>query len=330
MIVCFGEIMLRLSPPDGLRLVQTHTFDAGFGGSEANVAVSLAQLGLASTYVTRVPDNDLGRAALGAVARYGVDTGGSIFGGARMGIYFIEFGAGRRGSKVLYDRQDSGMATLKPGMIDWRRTLENASWLHWSGITPALSQSAADATLEALEIAAALHLRVSCDLNYRDKLWQYGKTPAEIMSPLMAYTDVLLVDVNAFDLYFGIRETDEPTLLQSVAQRFPRLRHLAMSSREGLSASHNTYRGVLYDGQHCHHSRTHELPDMLDRIGGGDAFMAGLIFGLQQFPDNPPEIIEFAVAAAALKHYIKGDFNLSSEREVRALMGGEMGGRVSR
>lgn len=330
MVICFGEIMLRLSPPDGLRLVQTPTFDAGFGGSEANVAVSLAQLGQNAAYVTRVPDNDLGRAALGAVARYGVNTRSSVFGGARMGVYFIEFGAGRRGSKVLYDRQDSGMATLQRGMIDWQRVLANATWLHWSGITPALSPEAADATLEALEVAHALNIRVSCDLNYRDKLWQYGKTPAQVMPPLMAYTQVVLGDVNAFDLYFGIREANETTLLQAVAARFPSLRQLAMSSREGHSASHNTYRGVLYDGRHCYHSRTHELPDMLDRIGGGDAFMAGLIFGLQQFPSDPQAIIEFAVAAAALKHYIKGDFNLSSEKEVRALMGGEMGGRVSR
>lgn len=322
--------MLRLSPPDGLRLLQAHSFDAVYGGSEANVAVSLAQLGLQASYVTRVPDHELGHAALGAVARYGVDTRQSVLGGARLGVYFIEFGGGLRGTKVLYDRQDSGMATLTPDMIDWRRALENASWLHWSGITPALSQSAATATLEALKIAKELHIRVSCDLNYRDKLWQYGKTPAQIMPQLIAYSDVILGDASAFDLYFGIQAENNAALLKSVAQKFPNLQHIAMSSRQGFSASHNTYKGILFDRNNIYESPVHELPDMIDRIGGGDAFMAGLIFGLYQTFPNPQEVIDFAVAAGALKHYIRGDYNLSSEKEIRALMAGNTGGRVSR
>lgn len=329
-IICFGEIMLRLSPPDSLRLVQAHSFDAIYGGSEANVAVSLAQLGLPAAYITRVPDHELGYAALGAVARYGVDTGPCAFGGERIGVYFLEMGAGRRSSKVLYDRQGSGMATLMPGMIDWRKALENTSWLHWSGITPALSQGAADATLEALQIATELNVRISCDLNYRDKLWKYGKTPAQIMPELVRHTDVLLGDATAFDICFGIQAAGQEALLKSVAEQFPRLRHIAISSREGFSASHNTYRGLLFDGKNTYESRTYELPDMLDRIGGGDAFMAGLIFGLRQALADPQEVIEFAAAAAALKHYVKGDFNLSTETEVRSLMAGNMGGRVSR
>ncbi len=329
-IFCFGEIMLRLSPPENLRFVQTQNFEAVFGGSEANVAVSLAQFGLKPAFVTRVPDNELGRAALGAVARFGVETKKSIFGGERFGLYFLENGAGRRASKILYDRQNSGMATLAPGMIDWHKIFENASWLHWSGITPALSQSAAAAVLECLEIASKLKIRISCDLNFREKLWKYGKTPAEIMPQLVEFADVLLGDATAFDLYFGIRADDEEVLLKNVAARFPKLRHIALSSREGFSASHNTFRGVLFDGKNTCRSRTHELPDMLDRIGGGDAFMAGLIFGLQKMPENPQETIEFAAAAAALKHYIKGDFNLSTENEVRSLMAGNMGGRVNR
>jgi 2-dehydro-3-deoxygluconokinase len=330
-ILCFGEIMLRLSPPNGLRLVQTPTFEATYGGSEANVAVSLAQLGLSAAYTTRVPDNELGRAALGAVARYGVDVRRSIFGGERLGVYFLEMGAGLRGSRVLYDRQGSGMAQLAPGMVDWRKTLENASWLHWSGITPALSHSAAEATLEALRVADDLHIRVSCDLNYRDKLWKYGKSPRDIMPKLVEYTDVLLGDRTAFDICLGIpEEPDDAALLQSVARHFPRLRCVAMSSRQGNTASHNHYRGLLFDGQQCYASRAYEMPDMLDRIGGGDAFMAGLIFGLRQALYDPQETIEFAVASAALKHYVRGDFNLSTESEVRALMAGNTGGKVSR
>jgi 2-dehydro-3-deoxygluconokinase len=329
-IVCFGEIMLRLSPPNGDRLVQANSFDAEYGGSEANVAVSLSQLGLATSFVTRVPDHELGRAALGAVARYGVNTAHCAFGGERLGLYFLEIGAGRRGSKVLYDRQQSGMASLSSGMIDWRVTLEDASWIHWSGITPALSASAAAATLQALKVASDLNIRVSCDLNYRDKLWKYGSTPAQVMPDLINLTDVMLGDATAFELYFGITGADQDDLLKQVAARFPRLQHIAMTYREGHSASHNNYRGVLYDRRDVYQSNTYELPDMLDRIGGGDAFMAGLIYGLHKELSDPQEIVEFAAAAAALKHYVKGDFNLSTEQEVRALMSGNTGGRVSR
>lgn len=322
--------MLRLSPPDGLRLVQANAFDAAYGGSEANVAVSLAQFGMATRYITRVPNNELGKSALSAVSRYGVETTRSVWGGERLGAYYIEFGAGRRGSKVLYDRQNSGMATLEPGQINWRDALAGAAWLHWSGITPALSESAAAATLEALQVASDMGLRISCDLNYRDKLWKYGQTPAQVMPALVEYTHVLLGDATAFDLFFGIEAPQTEDLLKRVAKRFPKLTHIAMTSRAGLSASHNTYKGMLFDGAQVFESRTYELPDMLDRIGGGDAFMAGLIFGLTKMPDHPHETVEFAVAAAALKHYVRGDFNLTTEQEVRALMGGNMGGKVSR
>lgn len=331
-ILCFGEIMLRLSPPDGLRFAQAHCFDAVFGGSEANVAVSLAQLGLPSAYATRVPDSELGRAALGALARYGVDVQRVAFGGERLGLYFLEMGAGLRSSKVLYDRQNSGMASLAPGMLDWRKILDGATWLHWSGITPALSQSAADATLEALEIAAEMRLRVSCDLNYREKLWKYGKTPAQIMPRLVALTDVLLGDATAFGICLGIptQGLEDSEMLRRVAEQFPRLSQLAMTSRAGFSASHNTYKGALFDGKNLHRSQAHDLPDMLDRVGSGDAFMAGLIFGLHKMPGTAAEIVEFAAAAAALKHYVRGDFNLSTEQEVRARMAGEAAGRVNR
>ncbi len=329
-VFCFGEILLRLSPPDGLRFTQAHHFEAVYGGSEANVAVSLAQLGVATSFVSRVPDNDLGRAALGAVARFGVETRYTVFGGDRLGIYFLENGAGRRSSAVLYDRAHSGMATLEPGQIHWQKTLENAEWLHWSGITPALSASAAAATLAALTIAREKNIKVSCDLNYRAKLWQYGTSPVEIMPPLIELCDVILGDTDVFERYFGIRDEAPEALLQRVAERFPRLQYIAMTNREGISASHNTYRGVLYDRNQTYASRTYELPDMLDRIGGGDAFMAGLIFGLRNMPTQPQEVVEFATAAAAFKHYVRGDFNLCSESEVRALMAGHSGGRVNR
>lgn len=223
-IVCFGEIMLRLSPPGAQRFVQARQWEGVFGGSEANVAVSLAQFGLPAACLTRVPDNELGRAALGAVAQYGVATHLAVRGGERLGIYFLEQGAGRRSSKVLYDRAHSGMASLAPGMIDWRRVLENATWFHWSGITPALSQRAADTLLEGLQMARELGISVSCDLNYRATLWQYGKEPVEIIPALMAYTDVLLGDETAFGTCLGITQpeyTAPEEWLSAVKTAFP-------------------------------------------------------------------------------------------------------------
>jgi 2-dehydro-3-deoxygluconokinase len=313
--------------------VQAQQFEAVYGGSEANVAVSLAQFGLRSSFVTRVPNNELGQSALGAVARFGVGTEFSVRGGERLGLYFLEQGAGRRASKVLYDRAGSGMATLTSGMLDWRAALENASWLHWSGITPALSQSAADTLLEGLKMAKSLNVKVSCDLNYRANLWKYGATPSEVMPNLVTLTDVLLGDATAFEVCLGIQQpTDAPpeSWLESVQVAYPRLQHIAMTQREGFSASHNSYQGLLYDGHHVFFSKKYDLPDILDRIGTGDAFMAGLIFGLQKNEADLQETVEFATAAAALKHYIAGDFNLCSEAEVRDLMAGDSGGRVRR
>jgi len=327
-ICCFGEILLRLSPPDGLRFVQANTFDANYGGSEANVALSLAQLGVDARFMTRLPGHELGQAALGALSRFGVQTSQCIAGGDRLGLYFLENGVGRRSSKVLYDRSGSGMSDLTPGMVPWREVLKGLDWLHWSGITCALSQSAADATLEALEIASEMGIRISCDLNYRAQLWQYA-APDKVMPALTKYVDLMLGDATAFELYYGIRAEDQETLLLKVVDRFPRLSWVAMTARQGFSATHNAYQGFLFDGQHTYASPTYELPDMLDRIGGGDAFMAGLLFG-RGTGLHPQESVEFAAAAAALKHYIRGDFNLVSEQEIRALMTGNTGGRVQR
>lgn len=327
-ILCFGEILLRLSPPDGLRLVQTNSFDANYGGSEANVAISLAQLGISAGFATRLPNHELGRAALGVLSRYGVDIRPAVWGGERLGLYFLEAGAGRRGSKVLYDRNGSGMTELCPGMIPWREVLEGRDWLHWSGITCALSKSAADATLEALVIASEMGLRISCDLNYRAQLWQYA-APDSIMPTLTSYVDLMLGDASAFELYYGIRAENQEALLQRVMERFPRLSLIAMTARQGYSASHNAYQGFLYDGHKIYSSPSYELPDMLDRIGGGDAFMAGLLYGIGNGA-GAQETVDFAAAAAALKHYVRGDFNLSTEQEIRSLMGGNSGGRVQR
>jgi 2-dehydro-3-deoxygluconokinase len=329
-ILCFGEVMLRLTPPDHQRIIQTRTFDLVYGGSEANVAVSLARMGLQTSYITRVPDNDLGQGALSALRQHNVDVSTTITGGDRLGLYFLEMGAGRRGSKILYDRQGSGMATIAPGMISWATVCAGARWLHWSGITPALSEGAAATTAEGIAAARQQGLTISCDLNFRANLWKYGKTPAQVMPELVAMTDVMLGDATAFELYFGITADSDEALMAKVAQHFPQMKVIAMTRREGASASHNTYQGLLYDGKTAHISTKYDMPDMLDRIGGGDAFMAGLIYGLIQMPEQPSAVINYATAAATLKHYTHGDFNLSTVEEVRNLMSGNSGGRVNR
>lgn len=329
-VICFGEILLRLSPAAGKRLVQAEQFDVVYGGSEANVAVSLSIFGHDSRFVTRIPDNSPGRASLGALSRYGVRTDKTIWGGDRLGIYFLEPGAGLRGSQVIYDRHGSGMATLQPGMINWRHVLEGCDWFHWSGITPALSQSAAEATKEAVLIAREMGIPVSCDLNYREKLWKYGKNPSEIMPELMQLCTVILGDPGSFDLYSGVKGTSDSDLLSAFAAKFPEVEYVAMTRRAGLTATHNTYQGALWHSGAIFTSAIYDLTDMTDRIGGGDAFMAGLIHGLDRGSGHLQDTIEFATAAAALKHYVTGDFNLSTENEIRGLMHGNTGGKVNR
>jgi 2-dehydro-3-deoxygluconokinase len=328
-IICFGEIMLRLSTPNQERLLQTRQFDVQFGGSEANVAVSLAQLGATAAFMTRVPETELGQAALSEVRRYNVETHLSVFGGERLGLYYLETGTGNRPSKVIYDRAHSGMATLKCGVIDWEKAFENATWLHWSGITPAISQSAADVTLEAIEAAQRKGLMISCDLNYRSNLWQYGKLPSEIMPQLLKGCDVMLGDGDTLGTYFDIKGVDYQDIVGKTFAAFPKLKYIAMTARRAFHASHNAYTGFLHDGKTMYQSREYDIPDINDRIGAGDAFMASLIFQLSK-KRTPQYSIDFAAAAAALKHTIQGDFNLVSEKEIIALMDGNTGGKVSR
>ena len=328
-IVCFGEIMLRLSTPNQERILQTRHLDVQFGGSEANVAVSLAQLGAVSRFITRLPSSELGQAALAEVRRYNVDTSQTIFGGERLGLYFLEPGSGNRPSKVIYDRSNSGMATLECGMIDWNRILGNATWLHWSGITPAISQSAADATLEALEIAQQCGLKISCDLNYRSNLWNYNKLPKDIMPQLLKACDVMLGDGDTLKTYFGIEGKDYDDIVQKTFSMFPKLKFIAMTARKAFHASHNAYQGFLFDRINKFESKDYDIPNINDRIGAGDAFMASLIFQLSK-NSAPQYTVDFAAAAAALKHTIPGDFNLVSEKEIEALMKGNTGGKVSR
>ena len=328
MIICFGEIMLRLSPPNNLRMAQARSLDVQYGGSEANVAVALAQFGAQSAYVTRVPDSEVGRSSLGELKKYGVDTSLTVFGGKRLGLYYLEVGAGNRSSKVVYDREGSGMATLQEGMIDWHHIFKGATWFHWSGITPAISQSAADATLEAIKIANESGIIVSCDLNYRGNLWQYGKKPSEIMPELLNGCAVMLGDGDTIDTYFDIKGSDYKEVFEKTFQRFPKLQYIAMTARRAFHASHNAYKGFLHDGKTLYESREFDVPDIIDRIGAGDAFMGGLIYCLQK-NDTPQYCVDFAAATGAMKHSIHSDFNLATVAEVESLMKGNTGGKVS-
>lgn len=341
-VVTFGEIMLRLATPDHLRFSQADYLSATYGGGEANVAVSLANFGVPTEFVTRLPDNDLGRCAVATLRRHGVGTQHIVTGGERLGIYFLEIGAVSRGSKVVYDRAHSGMATIEAGMIDWDRVLAGAGWFHWTGITPALSQGAADACAEAIEAAHRHGVTVSCDLNFRNKLWKYGKSAGEVMEGLVAGADVILGNEEDAEKVFGIRPEGvdvtsgrvEAAAYESVARqlmdRFERARKVVITLRGSISASHNTWSGVLWDGNRLQTAPTYDITHIVDRVGGGDAFMAGLIYGLLHFPDDDRTALSFAVAASCLKHTIYGDFNLVTVEEVEKLMAGDASGRVSR
>mgnify|MGYP000983955008 CR=1 FL=1 len=329
-IVCFGEIMLRLTPHVFQKIEQAKSFLHDYGGSESNVSVTLAQLGAEVYYVTRVPDNPFGQSALNSLAQFGVDTGRSVKGGGRLGIYFVELGSGRRNSKVIYDRSHSGMHSLKPGMIDWKTVLKDTDWFHWSGITPSLSMEAASATEEALSVASELKLKISCDLNYRSKLWQYGVKPFEVMPRLIEYCDVLFGDLDVMDVYFGIQSQSMEIDVMNLQKRFPKLSYIALSDREGLSATHNTYQGFLFHNGKSYISKKYDMPDMIDRIGSGDAFAGGLIYQLAYTQNKLDYAIDYATATSVYKHYVPGDMNCITKDDVESLMKGGSGAKVKR
>lgn len=340
-VVCFGEIMLRLSTQRWERFIQANRFDATYGGGESNVAVSLANYGFDTEYVTRVPDNDLGKAAVALLRKYNVGTRHIQYGGDRLGIYFLETGAVSRGSKVVYDRASSSISQIEKGMIDWDTVLEGASWFHWTGITPAVSQGAADACLEAIQAANRLGVTVSTDLNYRKKLWLYGKQPQEVMEELVAGCDIILGNEEDAEKVFGIHPEGvdvtqghvEGAAYESVGrqlmEKFPRAKKVIITLRGSLSASHNSWSGVLWNGEQLFTAPTYQITHIVDRVGGGDSFMGGLIYGLNSY-DNDQDALNFAVAASCLKHTIHGDFNLVTVPEVEKLMSGDASGRVSR
>ena len=341
-VVTFGEIMLRLATPGFLRFSQTTKLDATFGGGEANVAVSCANFGLPVSYVTRLPKNDIGEWCLRTLRSYGIDTSKILVGGDRLGIYFLESGAVSRGSKVVYDRAYSAIAEIQPGMINWEHVLDGAGWFHFTGITPAISQGAADVCLEAVKAANSLGITVSCDLNYRKNLWKYGLKAGEVMPELVAGCDIILGNEEDAEKVFGIHPEGvdvtsghvEGAAYESVArqlcERFPRAKKVIITLRGSISASHNSWSGVLWNGNTLFQAPTYQITHIVDRVGGGDSFMGGLIYGLLTWPGDDQKALNFAVAASCLKHTIVGDFNLVSVDEVEKLMKGDASGRVSR
>jgi len=343
-VVTFGEIMLRLAPPGFLRFSQANSFDVVYGGGESNVAVSLANYGVPVDFVTRLPKNDIGECALMEMRKRGVGTDKIVFGGDRLGIYFLETGAVSRGSKVVYDRAHSSIAEIKSGMIDWNEVFAGAEWFHWTGITPAISQGAADVCLEAVKAASDLGITISTDLNYRAKLWKYGGDREAIMTELTSYCDVILGNEEDAEMHFGIKpdgvsvQTEGHnvkaeaflSVCQQMMEKFPKAKKVITTLRGSISASHNTWAGVLYDGKKMLETRQYQITDIVDRVGGGDSFMGGLIYGLLKYPEDDQNALDFAVAASCLKHTIKGDANLVTVEEVTKLMGGDASGRVAR
>ena len=332
MIVTFGEVMLRLSTPGFARFTQAGHFNATYGGGEANVAVSLAYFGLPSAHVTRFPDNDLGKSAAQLLRQHGVDTRHIRYGGDRLGIYFLETGAASRAGKIIYDRTHSSFAQLQPEEFDWDKILEGARWFHWTGITPAISEGAARTLREAIRVANQRGIPVSADVNYRKNLWQYGKTAAEVMPELVEGCDLIVASTNDAADIFGIRpEPGADDAYQSVGQRlmqrFPRLKRVTTTHRGVVSSSHNTLAAVLWNGRDLVRTAEHPIVPIVDRIGGGDAFLAGLLYGLLT-DQNDQHALDFAVAASVLKHSTEGDANLATVAEVESLVKGDVGGLV--
>lgn len=342
-VLTFGEIMLRLVPPNLERPMMSPMFQATFGGGEANVAVSAANYGLPVSFCTLLPpDNAIVDACLGQLRGLGVDTSRVVRKPGRLGVYYLEHGANQRPSKVIYDRDHTSIMGGEPGDIDWDATFDGVTWFHITGITPALSQGAADLSLEAVKKAQEKGITVSCDFNFRKKLWKYGKTAPEVMTELVKYVDVgianeedcqksLGITVDDVDVEAGELDVDKyKALSNKVMETFPNLKFQAITLRESVSASHNGWSACLNDRNNFYLSKKYQITHIVDRVGGGDSFGGGLIYGLIAHADDPQAALEFAVAASCLKHSVPGDYNRFSVAEVEGLIKGGGSGRVQR
>jgi len=335
-IVTFGELLLRLAKTDHLRLSQGDLFAAKYGGSEANVAVSLATLGEDVTYITRLPDNPIGHAAAASLAQLGVNTSEVLYGGGRIGSYYFEPAAGMRAAKVIYDRANSAYFDLKPGMIDWRHVLSDAEVFHVSGITAAISQQAADATFEALDVADDLGVLVSFDINYRKNLWQYGADPRATIGRMLSRCDMMFGDAIEFewlcqrkqppftatDSHFTMQMDEYGQWFDELHAQYPRCRHWLMGMRNMVSSNHHTLTCLLWDDGQLLQAPIHDIPDVIDPVGVGDAFMGGYLHARRRFPNDAQQQLNYSLAAAALKNTVPGDFNLSTDDEIMAVVEG--------
>ncbi len=340
-VVTLGEVMLRLASQRYEKLMQSQILEASFGGGEANVAVSLAQFGVDVSFVSILPQNEIGQACLMELRKFGVDVSQIKFSKGRMGIYFLEGGANQKSSSVIYDRDGSALSIAEPDSFQWNDIFEHADWFHITGITPAISQNAADFSIQAVKTAKSKGLTISCDLNYRSRLWNYGKEAREIMGELVKYTDICIANEEDIQKALGIKGKDISvesghidkekyfSLACELMDLYRNVRMIAITLRESISADHNKWSACLYNGKDFWHSTEYDICDIVDRVGGGDSFSAGLIYGLNTY-DDPKMALEFAVAASCLKHSIKGDFNRVRIADVEAIVEGNVSGRIKR
>lgn len=344
-IVTFGEILLRLTPSGCLKFSQSNSVCATFGGSETNCAVSLAHLGANSEFVTRVPDNDIAHSCIKDLSSHGVKTSNVIYGGERLGLYYFENTSSARTAKVVYDRAYSSFCTMTPSTIDWSTVFQGADWFHWSGIGPSLSMSAAETTLEALEIAEKMKLTISCDLNYRKNLWQYGKQPEDIMPALVSKCDVLFGTEGEYNKAFGVQPVGftatspdaqldidaHLAFCREVMSKAPKCKYMFVALRNVINANKHVLTGLLYTAEgKLYTTRIHLIEHVVDCVGVGDAFAAGIIYALKNYASDYQKVIDFAVAASTLKNTIVGDYNLVTAEEVLRLVEGDCSGRISR
>jgi len=342
-VVTFGEIMVRLGAPGYLKLIQTDRFDVSYAGAEANVAVSLSNYGIETDFVTCLPDNPIAERCMMDLRGHKVGVDHILRTGKRMGILYLEKGSNARPSKVYYDREGSSIATVENGSFNWEEILKDADWFHWTGITPALSENAAQECLNAIKVADRMGITISCDINHRGNLWNYGKDASEVMPEMVKYSDVILGNEEDCEKVFGISPKDfdaEKTEGQinqkmflsvccQMMEKFPKCKKMAITIRGAINANHNTWGGVLYDGKTLYESQRYDITDIVDRVGGGDSFMGGLIFGLLNYKDDQ-KALDFATAASCLKHTIYGDFNYATRKDIEDLMKGSSSGRVQR
>ncbi len=339
-ILTFGEIMLRLKPPVTERFFQSPVLEATFGGGEANVAVSLANFGMEAQFATVLPDNAIGDACVNELRRYGVDTSKILRGSGRMGIYFLEAGANQLPGKVVYDREGSAIAIAKPEMLDWTKIFEDVTWFHITGITPAISESGFILARESMKAAKENRITISCDLNFRRNLWKYGRTASEVMGELASYIDVAIANEEDIQKSLGIEidvDVESGSLCRNkyrmlsdrVLEKYPNMSCIAITLRESFSANRNGWAACMNDQKKFYISRRYEIENIVDRVGAGDAFAGGLIYGMNQY-DDMQSTLEFAVAASCLKHSIWGDFNRANVEDVKRLLAGDGTGRVQR